>query len=296
MTATSLRPTKRTTGRSLVVPRWLRSSVRLADVVAPAWTAQAVRRLYFRPPRFQPSKAEREVLAQGTPFVSGQGETQVVGRTFGQGPAVLLLHGWGGQMGQLTAFVEPLTRRGRRAVLVDWPAHGQSAGNATSLPRVARALLELQAVVGGFDAVVAHSFGAPAVLAAMARGASWRRLALLAPVSLLSRYFDRFSEAFGLSPEAKARFVAASEQWLGEPVASFEPLALAPKFTTPLLAVHSTEDEEAPLEDTRALVERWPGAQLEAVTGLGHRRLLKDAAVLRRVVDFVAEPQPGAPA
>jgi hypothetical protein len=32
----------------------------------------------------------------------------------------------------------------------------------------------------------------------------------------------------------------------------------------------------------------WPGARLEAYDGLGHLRLLRDAAVVRRVVEVVA--------
>lgn len=290
MEAVPARTQKSTTGRSLKIPSWLRSGVRLADVVAPDWTAQAVRRLYFRPPRFFPSSVERAVLAKGTPFVLGHGDTQVVGRSFGEGPAVLLLHGWGGHMGQLTGFVEPLTLRGRRVVTVDWPAHGASSGNTTSLPRVARTLLDLQALVGGFDAVVAHSFGAPATVLAMSRGLACRRVALLAPVAVLARYFERFGQAFALSAAAQARFVAASERWLEAPVEAFEPLSVARGLNAPLLAVHSAEDEEAPLEEARALVARWPGAQLDVVEGLGHRRLLKDAAVVQRVAEFVTAP------
>lgn len=287
MAVTEASPLKSTTGRSLRIPGWLRSGLRLADAVAPDWAAQVTRQLYFRPPRLAPSAPEREVLAQGTRFALGHGDSEVVGRSFGSGPAVLLLHGWGGNMGQLAPYVGPLTRRGRRVVAVDWPAHGQSPGASTSLPRVAQALGRLQELVGGFEGVVAHSFGAPAVVLSMARGVPFERVALLAPAVVLARYFDRFSEAFGLSEPAKARFVAASEAWLGASVAAFEPLALARGLTAPLLVVHSEEDEETPAEDSRALAEAWPGARLELVRGLGHRRLLRDAKVVSQVTDFL---------
>ena len=40
----------------------------------------------------------------------------------------------------------------------------------------------------------------------------------------------------------------------------------------------------------RAIAEAWPGARLHTTTGLGHRRILRDAATVAMVSDFLTAP------
>ena len=42
-------------------------------------------------------------------------------------------------------------------------------------------------------------------------------------------------------------------------------------------------DREVPLEHGRRIAAAWPGASLELVEGVGHRRILRDAKVIARV-------------
>jgi hypothetical protein len=37
-----------------------------------------------------------------------------------------------------------------------------------------------------------------------------------------------------------------------------------------------------------AVAQRWPGARLLSTSGLGHRRILEDDAVVRAAADFIA--------
>ncbi len=60
--------------------------------------------------------------------------------SWGDGPTVLLVHGWSGNAGQMAEFVAPLTRAGFRAVAIDLPAHGASGGGLSSVVHFARAI------------------------------------------------------------------------------------------------------------------------------------------------------------
>jgi hypothetical protein len=61
-----------------------------------------------------------------------------------------------------------------------------------------------------------------------------------------------------------------------------------------LLVIHDRGDREVPLDDAIRIVAAWPGAQLLETTGLGHHRLLRDARVVGRAVDFLVNPdRPG---
>ncbi|MGZ5446135.1 MAG: alpha/beta hydrolase [Thermoanaerobaculia bacterium] len=54
--------------------------------------------------------------------------------SWGEGPAVLLVHGWGGHAAQFQSFVEPLVRAGFRAIAFDAPSHGSSGAPPRHAP------------------------------------------------------------------------------------------------------------------------------------------------------------------
>ncbi|MDH3404602.1 MAG: hypothetical protein OEP45_13350, partial [Acidobacteriota bacterium] len=62
----------------------------------------------------------------------------------------------------------------------------------------------------------------------------------------------------------------------------------------PLLAIHDRGDREVPLAEVRRVVAAWPHAELVLTEELGHRRILRDPAVVARVVEFATrEPAAG---
>jgi pimeloyl-ACP methyl ester carboxylesterase len=58
----------------------------------------------------------------------------------------------------------------------------------------------------------------------------------------------------------------------------------------PLLLVHDRQDAETGWSDSEAIARAWPGARLVTTTGLGHRRILRDPAVVAEVTGFVGSP------
>lgn len=53
------------------------------------------------------------------------GGAPVTTYAWGEGPAVLLVHGWSSHTGCMAGFVDPLLERGFRVVAFDAPAHGR---------------------------------------------------------------------------------------------------------------------------------------------------------------------------
>src|SRR5260370_10107793 len=87
--------------RPVRVTPWFRAGFRVASAVAPGAAARLARKLFFTPPRASMRAVERAVLARGERFALTAGGQQVVGRAWGAGPTVLLVHGWGGHAGQM---------------------------------------------------------------------------------------------------------------------------------------------------------------------------------------------------
>ena len=62
--------------------------------------------------------------------------------------------------------------------------------------------------------------------------------------------------------------------------------AVAPRLAGRALIVHDRSDREVPFMSAQALHRAWPGSELVATEGLGHRKLLSDPAVVERAVRF----------
>jgi pimeloyl-ACP methyl ester carboxylesterase len=207
------------------------------------------------------------------------------------GPVVLLLHGWGGHAGQMLALAQSLAGQGLRPVLVEMPAHGRSSGSVSNLPQFARAIeyvaARLQQQGHSLRAVVAHSLAANAAAFAAGRGLPVERLVLLAPPASPRDYTRMFGHVFGLSEATRAAMQHRIETREGVLMPQFEPDAVGPRIRIPTLVIHDREDRINRFADGQAYAHAVRGAQLLATEGLGHRKMLKDAAVLGKVALFV---------
>ena len=112
------------------MPRIVRFALRVLSVVAPGVAARVGARLWFAIPRPRVHEDARKFLATGDRFDARVKERRVAGWRWGNGPTVILLHGWGGYAGQLSAFVEPLVRSGYQVIAFDAPSHGESDAGA----------------------------------------------------------------------------------------------------------------------------------------------------------------------
>jgi pimeloyl-ACP methyl ester carboxylesterase len=215
------------------------------------------------------------------------GGATVRGEKLGEGPPVLLVHGWGGRGAQLANLARPLLDAGCSAVAFDGPAHGASSGGTTSLVRMAGAIA---AVARRFRAraAVGHSFGGAALGLAIARGLELDAVALVgAPASPVG-FFGDFCDAFDIPARARPGLVRRLERIVGVELASLDARRLAPAIGVPALVVHDAEDREIPFSEGEAIAGAWPGARLVRTEGLGHRRILRDPAVADVIAAFLA--------
>ncbi len=209
------------------------------------------------------------------------------------GPVALLFHGWGGHGGQMLALADAVAARGMRPVIVEMPAHGRSRGSVSNLPQFARVIeyvtARLQQEGHDVAAVVAHSLAANAAAWAMSRGLPVARLVLLAPPASPREYTRLFAHVFGLSEKTRAAMQQKVEAREAIVMPQFEPEAVGPRIKAPTLVVHDREDSINPFADGVAFSQAIEGAQLIATQGLGHRRLLKESAVVEAVAAFVSK-------
>src|SRR6266542_518156 len=268
--------------------------LKAAALIAPGPTMRGAARKFLTPRSVAPTDDEREMLAAATrcEMVPG-GEARL--RAFvwnDEGPTVLLVHGWNGNAGQMAHVVQPLRGRGFRVVAYDAPAHGASEGAMTHVPGMARAVQSMARHFGPLHAIVAHSIGATAVARAIGQGLVIGRAAFIAPGTGSQLWVAKFAAATGLPARGRARLAAAIEETAGARLAALELAAVAPRIAIPVLALHDGDDALVPFAEARRAIQAMPHAAMIETKGLGHFRILRDPAVLREVVAFVANGAP----
>ncbi len=266
----------------------VKGALRLLSRTSPAAASRVAMDLFMTPRRFKTPDRERALLAGATPFDVQLGDsTTIKAWSWGEGRLVLLVHGWEGRGSQMAAFVQPLVDAGHRVVAFDAPGHGASDGNRSSLPHFTYALRAVVDATAEPHAIIAHSLGCAAATLALRDGLTANRLVFIAPPLEPVDYTARFGEILDLDREIVDRMRRRIEDRFLRKWSDYSLGLTAREMTTPLLIVHDREDRETYWSEGNALAEIWRGARLITTNGLGHRRVLRESAVIEEATRFI---------
>lgn len=248
---------------------------------------------FFSPSQYEVKPKDREIIESGNSYRVPYDAGEIAVTTWGEsGPAVLLLHGWGGARAQMTGFVNPLLSAGYRVVAYDQPAHGKSSGKTTNILEISPTMDLINERQGGFNAIIAHSFGT-----------------LIASYALVKRNFPPPSKlvyfgAFNRLLDSLPRFQTLAnlpdeiidglremiyENFSRDVLDNIVNETLTPKIDIPALMFHDTLDNVTPIDDSRAVAKAWKSAQLIETSGLGHRGALQSKEVHEQVLNFLKD-------
>jgi pimeloyl-ACP methyl ester carboxylesterase len=270
----------------------LAAAFRTLQFLSPAQAARVAELLFFTPPRTRLTDEQRESIERARPFTVRADGTRIAAWTWGDGPVVYLVHGWGSRGARLASFVAPLVAAGYQVVAHDAPGHGASDDRLSSMPQFARTLMAVVDTVGPAAGVITHSMGGSAATLAMHWGLRVPRAAFIAPAADPPAWVERFAHTLGMRDDTVARMKARSERRLGLPWESLHVPTMARRMQVPLLIVHDRDDDVVPFVDGAAIAHAWPGAQLVRTDGLGHKLIVRTPAVVTQVVDFIARAAP----
>lgn len=267
----------------------------MSNVVSTGQSQAIVKRAYrafFSPSRYEVKSTDQAVLERGTtyrlPFAGGE----VAVTTWGEGPAVLLMHGWGGARAQMTGFVEPLLAAGYRVVAYDQPGHGESDGTTTNLLKIAPTMDLIAEREGPFHAVIAHSFGTLITSYALVERnfPAPARLVYFGAFNQLLDSLPRFQVLAGLPDQVMEAFRVMLLEEFGQGVLeAITNESLTPRIDIPALMFHDAADNVTPVEDSRAIARVWKRAQLIETEGLGHRGALQSKSIHEQVIRFLGQ-------
>lgn len=254
-------------------------------------------KLWSTPPKYKPSSAEKMLIG-----VAGQKRVPIESKyhpsrntyytlySWGKGPAVLLVHDWGGSGAQVTSLTKPLVNAGYQVIAFDALAHGGSPGKQTGLIEMVKIIKDIETKFQGFHAIIAHSYGALAAAVAIQDGVKVARLILCSAATSLDYYLRKFSKQLGASRQMTGRIGVSISNHLGMSVKSLSLVHIAPRLNCRVLISHDQADEVVDPREALALSKCWPGSELLMTTGLGHLGILKDSKTIDKIQRFIGSP------
>lgn len=291
-----------TSGTEMPVSPRVRRVFGLLERFAPLLGSRWAIELWCTIPKLESSLRLPPGLGSGQPLEADWSGHRIAGESWGDGPPVYLVHGWGGCRAHLGVFVRPLVEAGHRVIAFDLPSHNESGPGELGEGRstIVECARGVQAVVqthGPARAIIAHSLGAKAAALAVSWGTPVERLVFLAPMGGFGPYLYRFAARHGFGPRIRIGLHRRLDRYLGFPLLDTDISHVATRIENPpaLLVVHDPQDPDTPYAESAALARDWSGAELVTTRGLGrlaHFRILRHRPAIRAGIDFVGSAPP----
>ncbi len=266
----------------------MRALVKIAFQLLPnSVAAYVVDRLIQRPIALTASQQQLDWLASGTKFNYGD---QQVGWCFGEGPCVILVHGWGGRAAQWQHLATALVRKGFSVVVPDIAGHGESVGSRISFRLFGCALKKLIEYLDcEIYAIIGHSAGGLGMMAARwNEGVDATKYICLAapshpypPIKTAQRRLGlRRGVASLLEKKMAYQFNC---NWHEITQCSYQR-----ENDAELLLIYDNDDRYIGAGDAETILNYWPEAKLVTTEKLGHEGLLYDPECADRIGDFLS--------
>lgn len=245
------------------------------------------RRLAARPRRVPMSDPEAAALRTARPLRLGP-QGRLPAWTWGDGPAVALVHGWGGRAAQMAPLARRVADAGFRAVVFDVAGHGESKETEARWEWFIRDIGEAADAIGPLAAFIGHSAGGLTLMAARRHGGvkAGRFVCICAPhhpyppVRGLQRRLDpgdkvlqRYRDFLGRQFRSDWKSLEAGFAWQGA----------GPE----LLLCYDEKDRFIEPTDGEHIHALCPGSMLVKTARHGHARILAAADTAATIGEFL---------
>lgn len=214
-----------------------------------------------------------------------------------RGPALVVMHGWGGNAALMLPLARPLHEAGYATLFVDARCHGASDDDDfASLPRFAEDAehaFAWQAGRAGVDprriALLGHSVGAGAVLLAASRTPGVAAVVSVAAFSHPAAMMRRWLAARRIPEKPVGRYILGHvEKTIGHRFDDIAPLATIARIRRPVLLVHGEDDEVVPIAEAQRIFAARGDTPVERMSVAGDHESFADLEHhMARLVDFL---------
>lgn len=208
--------------------------------------------------------------------------------TYGKGKKkALLIHGWSGRGTQLVKIADALVDQGYTTFSFDGPAHGKSSGKTTNMLEFSQCIMEMERKHGPFDTAIGHSLGSMALLYSVKEGLGLKSAVLVGTGDKIEDIIYDFTDKLGLKRNIGRNLKDSFDKKFNFDINNLSASVSAKDVKLPLLVIHDQQDFDSPVEASIKINKIIKNSKLVLTQGLGHRKILGDQEVIRRILEFI---------
>ncbi len=275
--------------QSLKIPKPILITAKLLELTSSKLAMKFASKLFTTPMKYKIPKREIEMdrnsVQERLVLKSGK---EIVVYNYGQGTKkVLLVHGWSGRGTQLVKIADEMLKLGYSTISFDAPGHGKASGKTSNMTEFIAAILEMQTKFGPFEYAIGHSLGGMSILNSIKRGLKVKKAVIVGSGDIVEDIMDDFIEKLGMNIAISKKMKASFEKKIGETMDSYSAYIAAREVAIPVLIIHDNDDADVPVKAAHNIHENLKDSELMITNGLGHRKILGDAKVIKKIVAFL---------
>ena len=276
--------------QSLKIPKLILLFSKIIASISPKLSVLFSAKLFTTPIKHGTPKRELEMESKSVkqlidiPAINKKVMTYQYGKS---GKKILLSHGWSGRGTQLFKIADELIKVGYSTISFDAPAHGKSPGNTTIMSEFIETILEIEKQFGPFEAAVGHSLGGMSLLNATKKGLAINRLAVIGSGDIIQDILNDFVAKLELNPNVSTQLRLHFEKKYSVEMENYSAHKSAAELTIPVLKIHDKNDPEVSVEAAIHIHKHLKNGELFLTESLGHRKILGNAEVIEKVVEFI---------
>ena len=257
---------------------------KMAFHIAPDKVTRFTRATGFAVQPYRLDEKQRKLQQQARGFDMEFKANKIRVLEWGEGPVVLLVHGWGGRALQMDSFVPVLLEQGFKVVAFDHKGHGESSSAFSSFLEMVKGTEMLTAhYAENLCGVVAHSIGSNATFKISEKIENKLKIVVVAPMENFPKWLEKMRKRIGIDEKLFASVIGQIETDTGLNLIEQCELDFEKIAKHDVLLVHDKFDRINKISASHAIHSKLGNSSLMETEMLGHSRILKNQAVVDRV-------------
>ena len=214
----------------------------------------------------------------------------------GREKKILIIHGFESSSHSFDRFILPLVKKGCEVIAFDAPAHGRSGGKQVNLLNYVNMLHYIYDHYGPLHGYLSHSFGGLAVTHFLEKVPHNEnvRLILIAPATESISAINSFFNILQLGTDIRKEFDQLILERSGVSPDHFSIRRAIKNIRARILWFHDEDDQLTPIEDAlRVREENHPHVEFVITKGLGHRKIYRENAIVKRIIQELTSKDTG---
>lgn len=278
--------------RGLVIPKIIIFSLKILDFISPYLCMRFAGYLWTKPLKYKIPKREIPIIKSSkisTVKIKEISKEIKLYRWKGKGPKILLVHGWSGRATSMYFIIEKLIENNYDVYSFDAPAHGNSSTSTSNIPEFIACIKELSSSIKSFNGIIGHSGGAFAsIYYTSIYKNKLKKLVLISPFNSVYELFHGFFEQINVSKKVGDLMISFYSKKTG--IMIDEDLSVhkfARLLKSETLIIHDENDKEISIQNSKLIKSNIKNIQTYFTKGLGHRRILRNESVTKKILDFL---------